>query len=141
MNFGVYVPFQSNVFLWIYAQEWDCWTIWQLYFQFLKEPPYFSPQWLYLFTFPSVMYPGSPFSIPSPAFVICRLFNDGHSDLCDVVPHSSFDLHEMTLKKKNLWHIEQDHESQCSAWFLLCGTCSVRLRGLTSKERRTQENK
>ena len=26
-------------------------------------------------------------------FVICRLFNDGHSDWCEVVPHCSFDLH------------------------------------------------
>ena len=33
------------------------------------------------------------FSTPSPAFVICRLFNDGHSDQCEVVPHCSFDLH------------------------------------------------
>ena len=34
-----------------------------------------------------------PFSSPSPAFVICRLFNDDHSDWCDVVPQYSFDLH------------------------------------------------
>ena len=25
--------------------------------------------------------------------VICRLFDDGHSDWCEVVPHCSFDLH------------------------------------------------
>ena len=29
------------------------------------------------------------FSTPSPAFVICRLFNDGHSDQCDMIPHCS----------------------------------------------------
>ena len=33
---------------------------------------------------------GSLFSTYSPAFIICRLFNDGHSDCCGVVPH--FDL-------------------------------------------------
>uniref|UniRef100_A0A8D0K754 Uncharacterized protein n=1 Tax=Sus scrofa TaxID=9823 RepID=A0A8D0K754_PIG len=33
------------------------------------------------------------FSTPSPAFVICRLVDDGHSDRCEVVPHGSFDLH------------------------------------------------
>ena len=33
------------------------------------------------------------FSTPSPAFVICRLFNDSHSDWCEVVPHCSSDLH------------------------------------------------
>ena len=32
----------------------------------------------------------SPFFIPSPAFVICRLFNDDHSDWCEVVPHFFF---------------------------------------------------
>ena len=36
---------------------------------------------------------GLSFSTPSPAFVIYRLFNDGHSDHCEVVPHRSCDLH------------------------------------------------
>ena len=35
---------------------------------------------------------GSLFSTPSPAFVICRLFKDGHSDWCEVVPHYSLDV-------------------------------------------------
>ena len=31
---------------------------------------------------------------PHPlAFVTCRLFNDSHSDWCEVIPHFSFDLH------------------------------------------------
>ena len=30
---------------------------------------------------------------PSPAFIVCRLFDDGHSDRCEMVPHSGFDLH------------------------------------------------
>ena len=36
---------------------------------------------------------GSLFSTLSPAFVICRLFSDGHSDHGEVVCHCSFDLH------------------------------------------------
>ena len=36
---------------------------------------------------------GFPFLQPSPVFVICGTINDGHSDWCEVVPHSSFDLH------------------------------------------------
>ena len=36
---------------------------------------------------------GFLFSTPSPAFGICRLFNDGHSDQCEMVLHCSFDLH------------------------------------------------
>ena len=33
------------------------------------------------------------FSTSPPALVICGLVNDGHSDWCEVVPHSNFDLH------------------------------------------------
>ena len=35
----------------------------------------------------------SLFSTPTPAFIVCRLFDDGHSDLCGVIVHCSFDLH------------------------------------------------
>ena len=35
-----------------------------------------------------------PFSPhPSPAFIFCRLIDDGHSDWCEVITHCSFDLH------------------------------------------------
>ena len=27
-------------FLSVYAQQWDCWVVWQFYFQFLKESPH-----------------------------------------------------------------------------------------------------
>ena len=36
---------------------------------------------------------GFPFFTPSPAFLICRLFDDGHSDQSEVIPQCSFDLH------------------------------------------------
>ena len=29
------------------AQQWGCWIIRQFYFQFSKESPHCSPQWLY----------------------------------------------------------------------------------------------
>ena len=80
-------------FVLIYTQEWDCWLIWQLYFQFFEESPYCFPQWLHQFTFLPTVQEGSLFSIPSPAFIICRLFNDGHSDQYEVVSHCSFDLY------------------------------------------------
>ena len=35
----------------------------------------------------------SLFSTPFLAFIICRLFNDGHSDQSEVIPYCSFDLH------------------------------------------------
>ena len=28
----------------------------------------------------------------TPAFIVCRLFDDGHSNWCEVIPHCSFDL-------------------------------------------------
>ena len=33
------------------------------------------------------------FSIPSLAFIICRLFDDGPSDQYEVIAHCCFDLH------------------------------------------------
>ena len=44
-------------------------------------------------SFPPTMQEGSVFSTPSPGFIVCRLFDDGHSDLCEVIPHSTSDLH------------------------------------------------
>ena len=40
------------------------------------------------------MQEGSLFSIPFPQFIVCRFFNDGHSDPCEVIIlNCSFDLH------------------------------------------------
>ena len=36
---------------------------------------------------------GSLFSTPSPAFIVCQVFDDGHSDRCEVISHCGFDLH------------------------------------------------
>ena len=33
------------------------------------------------------------FSTPSPAFIVCRIVDDGHSEWCEVISHCSFDLH------------------------------------------------
>ena len=40
-QWGTRVSFNSG-FLSIYAQQWDCWVIWQFYFQFFKESPHCS---------------------------------------------------------------------------------------------------
>ena len=44
-------------------------------------------------TFPPRVQECSLFSIPSPAFIVCRLFDDGHSDQCKVISHCGFYLH------------------------------------------------
>ena len=36
---------------------------------------------------------GSLFFSPSLAFIVCRLFDDDHSDQCEVIPNGSFYLH------------------------------------------------
>ena len=79
-------------FLQINAQEWDCRIICNSVFVF-KETLYCSPQWLYQCTFTSTVQEGSFISTPSPAFIIWRLFDDGQSDWCEVIPNRSFDLH------------------------------------------------
>ena len=43
MSIGVHMSLSILVSLvCMYAQQWDCWVIWQFYFQFLKESPHFS---------------------------------------------------------------------------------------------------
>ena len=37
------------------------------------------------------------FSISSPAFLVCRLFDDGHSDQCEVIGLRNFDLHSLII--------------------------------------------
>ena len=44
-------------------------------------------------TFPPRVQEGSLFSKPSPAFIICRFFDGGHSDQYGVISHCSTDLH------------------------------------------------
>ena len=47
---------------------------------------------LYQFT-SHPQYTGSPFSTSSPTLVICVLFDESHSDRCEVIPNCGFDLH------------------------------------------------
>ena len=42
MNTGVHVSFSSS-FLSVYALKWDCWVVWQFYFQYFKKSPHCSP--------------------------------------------------------------------------------------------------
>ena len=71
---------------------------------------------------------GPPFSTPSPAFIICRLFNDGHSDWCEVIPHC-FSL-------KNIYLIFMAASGlSCSTWDLCCGTWDLSLQSAGSSLR------
>ena len=90
-NIGVHDFFNFGS-LRVYTQEWGWWVIYWFYSWLCKYSPYCSLQWLYQFTFPLTVQEGSLFFTPSPAFIVCRLFNDGHPDWCEVMSHCSFDL-------------------------------------------------
>ena len=72
---------------------------------FLKESPYHLPYWLYQFTFPPAVQGHSLFSIPSPAFILCRVCDDSHSDWCEVISHCSLGLYF----SNNEWCWESSH--------------------------------
>ena len=93
MNTGMHVSFRIMFFSRYMPRSGIAGSYGNRFFQFFKETPYCSPQWLHQFTFPPAMKEGSLFSTPSPAFVICRLFKGGHSDQCEVIPYCSFDFH------------------------------------------------
>ena len=59
------------------------------------EPPCHSPKWQYQFMFLPTVYEGSLFSIPSQAFIVCRLFDGGHSHQCEVIQFCGFDLRSL----------------------------------------------
>ena len=58
-----------------------------------KERPYCFSWWLRQFAFPPTVYECSLFSTPSPAFVVCRLFEVSHSDWCEVILYCGSELH------------------------------------------------
>ena len=70
--------------------EYTC--IWQLCFYYLKELPYCFPLWLDQFTFPPKVYKGSLFSTFLPTFTF-SLFDNSHSNRCEVLAHCDFDSH------------------------------------------------
>ena len=92
INIGVHECSQGIVFFQIYAQDRNCWIIWKLCVWVFEELPCCFPQWLNQFPLPQQSQRVSLFSTPSPASIIRQLFNDGHSDLYEVVPHCSVDL-------------------------------------------------
>ena len=58
-----------------------------------QESSYCLPYLLYQFSFPPTMQEHFLWPTPSPAFIVCRIFDDGHLDWCEVISHCSFDLH------------------------------------------------
>ena len=63
----------NRCFVWIYAQEWNCWITWQFYIYFSEVPPYYFPQWLYQFILPPTVQECSLFSTPSQRLLFVDL--------------------------------------------------------------------
>ena len=100
-HLGPRVSFNSG-FLGVYAQQWNCWVIWQFYFQVLRNlhtvlhsghTSLYSHQ----------QYKRVLFSTPSPAFIVCRLFDDSHAERCEMVPHCGLDEHFLIMS--NVEHL------------------------------------
>ena len=48
---------------------------------------------VYQFTFPPTVQEGPLFSTLSPAFIVYRFFDNGHSNQCKLIPYCSFHLY------------------------------------------------
>ena len=87
--------FQARTLEWVAISFSNAWK-WEVKVKLLSHVQLLATPWTAAYQAPPSMgfsrqeyWSGVP--SPSPAFVICRLFNDGHSDCCEVVLHCSFD--------------------------------------------------
>ena len=62
-------------------------------FFYFEELPYCFPQWPHQFIIPPTVYKGSLLSIFLKTFLACGLYDDSHSDSCEVVAHYGLDLY------------------------------------------------
>ena len=93
MNNGIHVSFSVLVSSGYMPRSGSAGSYGGFIPSFFKESPYCLPKWLCQLTFLPTVQEHSLFSTSSPAFIVCRLFDDGHSDWCEVISHCSFDLH------------------------------------------------
>jgi len=66
----------------------------------------------------NIVEAGSLFSTPSPAFIVCRLCDDGCSDRCEIIPDCGFDLHLSNNDAGRDWGQEEKGttEDEMAGW-------------------------
>ena len=85
---------------------------------YFKEPPKCSPKWVSQYILLSTMQEGFLFSIPSPAFIIYRLFDVGNSDWYEMV--SYYSLVCTSLIASNVEHLFVCLLVICMLLYLFC---------------------
>jgi len=87
------VSYTGLLLLWIYEQEWDCWSHGSSVFSFLRnlhivlhgtEPSYISTNTVAGFPFLHIL---------SPVFFVCRFFDEDHSDQYGMKPLCIVNVH------------------------------------------------
>ena len=103
-DFGDHVSFQIMVFSGYMPKSKITISYGKCYFYSFKNLHAFRHNWvtelnsycfplsLYQSIFSPTVYEASLFYTPSPAFIVCRIFDDDHSDWYELVPHCTFDL-------------------------------------------------
>ena len=92
LNTGMHVSFQIRVFHRYMSKNGIAESYHSSIFRFFEEPQYNFPERLNQFIYSSRVWEDSLFCTPFPAFVIWRLFNEGHFDWFEMISHCSFDL-------------------------------------------------
>ena len=93
MNIGVHVSFRINVFSRYMPRSGIAGSYGSSIFSFLRNIHNVLRSGCTNLHSHQQCRRGSLFSTPSPAFIVSRFFDDGHSGLCEVISHCSFDLH------------------------------------------------
>jgi len=93
MNNGIHVSFSILVSLGCMSRSRIAGSYGGFIPSFLRNPYTIFHSGCIIFTFPPTVQEHSILSTPSPAFIVCGILDEGHSDWCEVISHCKFDLH------------------------------------------------